>query len=99
MRKRPYLPEHVKYEEEMNRKFVEILEISKRNTLPDWKEDDLEKVLKTLKRNQSQDTMEMVNELFIPKNIGTDLKESLLLLFNGIKNNMHITDFFKKVYI
>ena len=66
---------------------------------PDWTLADLDKVLRSLKRSQSQDNMELVNELFMTNNIGFNLKVSLLKLFNGIKNNMHIPDFFRNVFI
>ena len=43
--------------------------------------------------------MNLVNELFIPKNIGADLKTSLLIFFNKIKNNQFIPECLKKVFI
>ena len=99
MRSIPILEQHKEYDEEVNKKFNAALEISKDVLMPDWKDVDLEKVLKSLKKSQSQDILEMVNELFMPNIIGKDLKDSLLLLFNGIKNNLLIPEFFKKVFI
>ena len=43
--------------------------------------------------------MNIVNELFMLKNIGQNLKMSLLSLFNMIKNNQYNPEFFKEVYI
>ena len=49
---------------------------------------DLNKVLKSLKNNQSRDPNDMINELFKPGTIGCDLKSAILGLMNGIKFNM-----------
>ena len=46
---------------------------------------NLDEVLKSLKNNKSMDPLGMVNELFKEGCIGTDLKEALLRLFNGVK--------------
>ena len=70
-----------------------------KNRAPDLKIEDLEKVLKSLKRSQSQDSMGAVNELFMLENIGNDLKMSLLQLFNKLKNSNEIPYFFKNVYV
>ena len=43
--------------------------------------------------------MGIVNELFMPENIGEDLKCSLLVFFNKIKNQNQIPHFFRNVYI
>ena len=80
-------------------RFQEALKITSKNRAPDWKIEDLEKVLKSLKRSQSQDSMGTVNELFMLENIGNDLKMSLLQLFNKIKNSNEIPYFFKIVYV
>ena len=56
-------------------------------------ENDLERVLKGLKKNKSRDPHGLINELFKPGVIGSDLTESLLSLFNGIKDNCHIPEF------
>ena len=87
------------YQIEIEKKFQRILKVTQNVKYPDWSIGDLDKVLKTLKKSQSQDSMEMVNELFLFNNIGTDLKSSLLSFFNGMKNTMQIPDFLKKVFI
>ena len=99
MRKRPMLNDFKKYEEEIEAKFSEVLKLTNKNKFPDWTLKHLEDVLKSLKRSQSQDSMGLVNELFMLENIGADLKLSLLQLFNKIKNRNQIPDFFKNVYI
>ena len=91
MRKRPILKKY--------QKFSEILKITSKNKFSDWTIENLDKVLKTLKKSQSPDSMGLVNELFMQENIGEDLKISLLHLFNKIKNSNQIPHFFKNVYI
>ena len=99
MRNRPIIPGLEQYEENVNLKFQQILNRTKNVSIPDWTVHDLDKVLKSLKVSQSPDTMSLVNELFLPKNIGVDLKTSLLIFFNGIKNNCFIPECLKNVFI
>ena len=70
----------------------------------EWTMEDLDKVLMKLKRNKATDPVGIVNELFMYENIGQDLKKSLLILLNKIKNqhrepkfmrNANITSFWK----
>ena len=86
MRKRPMLSDFQEYQKNVEKKFYDILKVTKDNGFPDWSMKDLEFVLKSLKRSQSQDTMGVVNELFMNENIGKDLKVSLLQIYNRIKN-------------
>ena len=99
MRLRPIVPSLVNYELEVENQFKNILNSTKDVKLPDWSLQDLDKVLKSLKSRQSQDTMGLINEIFMPANIGSDMKASLLILFNEVKNNLYIPEFFKNVYI
>ena len=75
------------------------MNLTKANKYPDWTIDDLNKAIKSLKSSQSQDTMGVVNELFMIQNIGSDLKLSILQIFNIIKKTNHIPEFFKHVYV
>ena len=50
-----------------------------------WNEEELEKVLKSLKNNKTRDPVGMINEIFKPGCAGKDLRLVLLYLFNGIK--------------
>ena len=59
----------------------------------DWTMTDLEKVLKSLKNNQTRDPDELLNEIFKPPVIGKDLKLAILCLMNGIKASMTIPRF------
>ena len=99
MRSRPILPHLKNYQEEIESQFECILQLTKNRKFPDWSLDDLNKVLKTLKKSQSEDTMGIVNEIFMTQNIGSNLKQSLLLFFNKIKNTNEIPELFKHVYI
>ena len=99
MRQRPILPSLKSYQKTVEEDFYELLKISKMNKSPDWTLDDLNKVLRSLKRNQSQDTMEFSNEIFLNDNIGSDLRKSVLLLCNNIKNNITIPDFMKHIFV
>ena len=85
MRSRPILPSLKNHQKIVEQNFEDLLKISKLNIFPDWTLHDLNKVLRSLKRNQSQDTMEFSNEIFLNNNIGSDLRKSVLLLCNNIK--------------
>ena len=66
------------------------LEYLKETKTSCWKMNELEKVLKGLKNNKCMDPVGMINETFKEGAIGADLKEALLMLFNGIKENQFI---------
>ena len=99
MRPRPIIPGMEGYQENVEKEFQDMLNITKGNCFPDWNLDDLNKVLKSLKKNQSHDTMGFTNEIFMHKNIGMDLRKSVLLLCNNIKNNLEIPEFMKNIFI
>ena len=69
------------------------LKLAKLRKSKPWTERDLDLVLKSLKKNKSCDPHGLTNELFKPGVIGSDLKESLLSLLNGIKRNCHFPEF------
>ena len=58
-----------------------------------WTNCDLEKALKDLKRNKSRDSEGLINEIFKSEVIGSNLKSSLLLMFNNLKKENVIADF------
>ena len=99
MRSRPIMPNMEKYKKDIDSQLESILNLTRLKKIPDWSITDLDKVLGTLKKRQSEDTMGLVNELFLKQNIGFNLKQSLLLIFNKIKNTNEIPEFFKYVYI
>ena len=55
-----------------------------------WCNNDLIKVLKNMKTNKSRDPHQLINEIFKPGVIGTDLKNSLLQMFNRVKLEFEI---------
>ena len=55
-----------------------------------WTVEDLEIVLKKLKKNKSRDPHGLINEIFKPGIIGNDLKLGMVDLFNEIKTTLHI---------
>ena len=54
---------------------------------------DLENVLKKLKTGKSEDPLGWVNDPFLLKNIGKDMKQSILKLINRIKEDLDDPDF------
>ena len=93
LRKRPANPEmlHLMKIKEDNAKI--IITLSRKIKSPPWTPNDLLSVLKTLKNNKCRDPYSMINEIFKPGVIGTDLQIALLDLFNKCKSEMKIPDF------
>ena len=60
---------------------------------PEWTMSDLDKALKDLKRDKSRDYEGLVNEIFKHNVIGSDLKQSLLKMFNKLKKEQLIAMF------
>ena len=75
------------------------LKLAKNISSPPWKIEDLEKALKCLKNNKCRDQDGYINEIFKPGVIGSDLKKSLLILFNNIKKKKLIPIFMKHANI
>ena len=61
-----------------------------RNLTPNWTVKNLKNVLSKLKNNKSLDPLGMVNEIFKPGCIGSDLFTALLRLFNQCKLSQSI---------
>ena len=79
--------------------FKERLAQSKLNKSPPWTMDNLDAVLLKLKKRKATDPVGLVNELFTYENIGEDLKKSLLLLLNKIKDQHQEPDFMEMANI
>ena len=99
LRDRPILPKFREFEKNTEAEFKNILLKTEKNKLKDWSEPELDKVLKCLKEKQSQDSSGWANELFCLRNIGQDLKSSVLLICNKVKNTQEIPNFFQDTYI
>ena len=61
-----------------------------KNKTPDWTMNNLERVLKSLKKKKARDPAGWINELFRPENSGYDLKVSILSLVNIIKKEQYL---------
>ena len=66
--------------------FEERYELSKLRKSASWTEDNLGKVLKSLKLKKSTDPVGLINELFRPEVAGYDVINSLLLLSSKSKS-------------
>ena len=70
------------------------MKLASENKTPEWTPKDLDNALSKLKNNKSRDFEGFCNEIFKENIIGTDLKKSLLLMFNNLKKNNQIPKFF-----
>ena len=68
-----------------------IASLSKSN---DWSAADVEKVCKTLRNNKARDEMGLIYELFKPSYAGKDVYISLTKMFNLIKRELKIQEYF-----
>ena len=99
LRARPARPDFVNLEKRKNRIFQLKMQIASKNKSKLWTMDDLEKALRTLKINRSRDPEGLINEIFKKKVIGSDLKNSLLMMFNKIKEEQIIPLFMNNANI
>ena len=76
-----------------NELFQQRIQQARREKSPSWTMEQLEAVLSKLKGGKATDPIGLVNELFMVNNIGTDLKESLLMLLNKIKEEFEEPEF------
>ena len=75
------------------------LKFAENNTTLPWKMCHLESALSDLKNNKSRDPEGYINELFKYEVAGTNFKESLLLMFNKLKNEKKISSFMNIAHI
>ena len=75
------------------------LEIAKTNKSNPWTMEDLESVLKNLKKGKARDPNRWSNQLFKEGVAGKYLKISMLQLFNKIKSENYIPEFMRKADI
>ena len=93
LRNRPIL-EDLQGLKDLKMKLFDLrLDISKSCHTKPWDMKQLEKVLNSLKMNKARDPLGWVNDIFKEEVAGKNLKESLLKLFNNIKDKKHIPDF------
>ena len=60
------------------------MKLAESNRSKKWTISDLDLALRNLKNNKSRDPEKLVNEIFKKDVIGSDLKNSMLLMFNKI---------------
>ena len=95
LRDRPMRPD-LKDLQSIKTKMFEIILKTCANTRTDpWTIQELDKVLNSLKKDKCRDPKGLVNELFSTKVAGKNLKTSLLVLFNSIKESDKIPSFMK----
>ena len=71
----------------------ERLEHIKNKKSQNWTISHLDKVIKSLKKNQTRDPSGMINELLLPGVMGPDMKKAVLSLMNGVKNTGYFPPF------
>ena len=99
LRTRPIRPDLKEMKIRKNRIFQLKLELASKNKSKPWNMSDLEKALRCLKVNRSRDPDGLINEIFKSNMIGNNLKNSLLLMFNKIKEQQTIPVFMKNANI
>ena len=73
--------------------FEERVKLSKLRKSSPWNEDNLMKVLKSLKTKKCMDPVGLINELFKPSVAGRDVLKSLLIMSNKSKEEIEIPNF------
>ena len=99
LRKRPIHPMNMSHKP-IREKLLRIkLNSAAKRTTPDLKMKDLEHVLKGLKSNKARDPDGLIRTIFKNSIAGSNLKASLLKLFNTIKREKVIPEFMKRATI
>ena len=62
----------------------------------EWTEEEVIKVLKSLKNNKAKDPLGLINELFKPPVAGSDLIKSITIIMNKIKKTNYIPELFRR---
>ena len=75
------------------------IEMSKSKKSDPISMNELNKALKSLKLGKTRDPQSWVCELFKDGIIGTDLRMSLLMMFNKVKDEVHVPDCFRTAHI
>ena len=96
---RPIKEEFKQIKEEKEELCRRRIEMAKKNKSEPWSMEDLETVLKYLKKKKSKDPNDLANEIFHNDNAGSDMKKSILHLMNKIKVDLEIPEAFGKCNI
>ena len=95
LRPRPIRPDLGDLKERRDAIFDIQLKLAEENSSKPWTMDDLERALSSLKNNKARDHSGYINEIFKPGTIGSDLKSSLLIMFNILKKEKMIPIFMR----
>ena len=93
LRSRPYRNDLISTKLRRSKLFEQKLKFAQNNKSQPWTMEELEIALRDLKRNKSRDCEGLVNEIFKSDVIGNNLKKSLLMMFNNIKEESLIPKF------
>ena len=93
LRTRPMKSDYESVENRRKEIFELKMKLSKLHKSKEWSENDLDIALGDLKNNKSRDFEDYANELFKKETIGTNLKKSLLIMFNSLKRENLIPKF------
>ena len=93
LRKRPIRPDLKFLMRKRKSIFENKLKLAQRKKSPEWTIKDLDLALSKLKNNKSRDFEGYANEMFKEGVIGSDIKMSLLIMFNKIKKACYIPKF------
>ena len=99
MRDRPIKEELKSYEKTIKDQLKEALAETNKDKSDQWTMEELEKVLKKLKYKQGLGMKGHSNKLFHYKNIGEDLKKSILIICNKVKDNNEIPTSWNQAFI
>jgi hypothetical protein len=93
LRTRPIRPD-LEFLKISKKKIFEMkMKIAEAEESPPWDMNDLEAALSNLKNNKARDSEGFINEIFKSDVIGNDLKKSLLVMFNKMKEAKLISMF------
>ena len=99
LRKRPSLPEFLDIQKLKDSIFELKMETVRTNKSDDWTTKELDDVLEDIKTGKSRDPGGISREIFHPSVIGNNLKDSLLIMFNQLKQHGKIPSFMKQAII
>ena len=93
LRTRPIRPDLKSMEDRKIKIFDLKMRLAETNNTKIWNMTKLDTALKDLKNNKTRDNDGLINEIFKKDSIGTNLKESLLKMFNKMKEEKVIPQF------
>ena len=95
LRQRPSMDTFSELHDQQSDLLRKRLMMTRMQQTEDWTEEEVVKVLKSLKNNKAKDPLGLVNELFKPPVAGADLIKSLTIIMNNIKKDNSIPELFR----